>query len=173
MTRERPAWVIGSLLQLEGGMVHNKEFRGRNFGTTSLHLNPPWSTDTFQCEKINWGLLKIWRVYLSLYVAQTVKSLSTMQETQVQSLGREDPLEKEMAIPSSTIAWKIPWTEEPGRLQSMGSQRVRHDWASSLSLSWLESGSTRPEVAKSPRPTGAEERQKRQKQSKEIIDWLA
>ena len=60
-------------------------------------------------------------------MAQTVKSLSTKQETQVQSLGREDPLEKEMAIPSSTIAWKIPWTEEPGRLQSMGSQRVRHD----------------------------------------------
>ena len=60
-------------------------------------------------------------------VAQTVKRLSTMQETQVQSLGREDPLEKEMAIHSSTIAWKIPWTEEPGRLQSMGSQRVGHN----------------------------------------------
>ena len=57
-------------------------------------------------------------------VAQTVKRLSTMQETQLQSLGREDPLEKEMAIHSSTLAWKIPWTEEPGRLQSMGSQRV-------------------------------------------------
>ena len=55
-------------------------------------------------------------------VAQTVKHVSTMRETQVQSLGREDPLEKEMAIHSSTIAWKIPWTEEPGRLQSMGSQ---------------------------------------------------
>ena len=60
-------------------------------------------------------------------VAQTVKRLSTMQETQVRSLGREDPLEKEMAIHSSTIAWKIPWTQEPGRLQSMGSQRVIHD----------------------------------------------
>ena len=60
-------------------------------------------------------------------VAQTVKRLSTMQETRVQSLGWEDPLEKEMAIHSSTIAWKIPWTEEPGRLQSMGSQRVGHD----------------------------------------------
>ena len=60
-------------------------------------------------------------------VAQTVKRLFTMRETQVRSLGREDPLEKEMAIHSSTIAWKIPWTEEPGRLQSMGSQRVRHD----------------------------------------------
>ena len=56
-----------------------------------------------------------------------VKRLSTMQETRVQSLGWEDPLEKEMAIHSSTIAWKIPWTEEPGRLQSLGSQRVGHD----------------------------------------------
>ena len=60
-------------------------------------------------------------------MAQMVKRLSTMWETQVRSLGREDPLEKEMAINSSTIAWKIPWTEEPGRLQSMGSQRVGHD----------------------------------------------
>ena len=60
-----------------------------------------------------------------------VKHLSTMQETRVRSLGREDLLEKEMAIHSSTIAWKIPWTEEPGRLQSMGSQRVGHDWATS------------------------------------------
>ena len=56
-----------------------------------------------------------------------VKRLSTMQETWVQSLGWEDPLEKEMAIHSRTIAWKIPWTEEPGRLQSMESQRVGHD----------------------------------------------
>jgi len=50
-----------------------------------------------------------------------------MLETQVQSLGQEDPLEKEMATHSSTLAWKIPWTEEPGGLQSMGSQRVGHD----------------------------------------------
>ena len=60
-------------------------------------------------------------------VAQMVKHLSTMQETQVQSLGWEDLLEKEMAIYSSTIAWKIPWTEEPGKLQSTGSLRVGHD----------------------------------------------
>ena len=66
------------------------------------------------------------RVGTSL-VAQTVKRLSTMQETRVQYLGGEDPLEKEMAIHSSTIVWKIPWTEESGRLQSMGSQRVGHD----------------------------------------------
>ena len=56
-----------------------------------------------------------------------VKRLSTMQETWVRSLGQEDLLEKEVAIHSSAIAWKIPWTEEPDRLQSMGSQRVRHD----------------------------------------------
>ena len=59
--------------------------------------------------------------------AQTVKHLSTMQETWVRVLGWEDPLEKEMAIHSSTIAWKIPWTEERGMLQSMGLQRVGHD----------------------------------------------
>ena len=70
-------------------------------------------------------------------MAQTVKCLSTMRETRVRcgrSLGWEDPPEKEMAIHSSTITWKIPWTEEPGRLQSMGSQRVGPDWVTSLSL---------------------------------------
>ena len=56
-----------------------------------------------------------------------VNSLPAMWETWVQSLGREDPLEKEVATLSSTLAWEIPWTEEPGRLKSMGSQRVRHD----------------------------------------------
>ena len=60
-------------------------------------------------------------------LAQTVKRLSTMQETPVQSLGWEDHLEKEMAIYSTTIAWKITWTEEPGRLQPTGSQRVGHN----------------------------------------------
>ena len=60
-------------------------------------------------------------------VAQMVKRLPTTRETRVQSLDREDLLEKEMATHSSTLAWKIPWTEEPSRLQSMGSQRVRHD----------------------------------------------
>ena len=66
-------------------------------------------------------------VYRTSLVAQTAKRLSTMWETRVQSLGWEDPLEKELAIHSGTVAWKIPWTEEPGRLQSMGSQRVGHD----------------------------------------------
>ena len=58
-----------------------------------------------------------------------VKSLSAVQETQVWSLSQEDPLEKEMATHSSILAWKILWTEEPGRPQSVGLQRVRHDWA--------------------------------------------
>ena len=60
-------------------------------------------------------------------VAQTVKNLPAMQETQVQSLGQEDPLEKEMATHSSIRAWKIPWAEEPGGQQSMGSHTVGHD----------------------------------------------
>ena len=74
------------------------------------------------------------KTYYSL-VAQRVQSLPAMWETWVRSLGWEDPLEKEMATHSSTLAWKIPWTEEPGGLQSMGSQRVGHDWATSLSFS--------------------------------------
>ena len=60
-------------------------------------------------------------------VAQMVKKLPAIQETWVRSLGQEDPLEKEMATHSSILAWRIPWTEEPGSLQSMGSQRVGHD----------------------------------------------
>ena len=72
---------------------------------------------------------------VSSLVALTVKCLSTMREIRVRSLGWEDPLEKEMAVHSRTLAWKILWTEEPGRLQSMGSQRVGHDWATSMSMS--------------------------------------
>ena len=64
--------------------------------------------------------------YTSL-VAQMVKRLPAMQETRVQSLGWENPLEKEITTHSSILAWKIPWVEEPGRLQSMGSQRVGHN----------------------------------------------
>ena len=60
-------------------------------------------------------------------VAQTVKSLPVVHETRVRSLSWNDPLEREMATHSSIVAWKIPWVEEFGRLQSMGSQRVRHD----------------------------------------------
>ena len=64
---------------------------------------------------------------LDFPVAQTVKRLPPMRETRVRFLGQEDPLEKEMATHSSALAWKTPWTEEPDRLQPMGSQRVGHD----------------------------------------------
>ena len=71
-------------------------------------------------------MLTPWKVSSAL-VAQTVKRLPAMRETRVRFLGREDPIEKEMAIHSGTLAWKIPWTEEPDRLLAMGSQRVGHD----------------------------------------------
>ena len=74
-------------------------------------------------------------IFWASLVAQRLKRLPGMRETWVWSLSWEDPLEKEMATHSSTLAWRIPWMEEPGRLQSMGLQRVGHDWATSLSLS--------------------------------------
>ena len=74
-----------------------------------------------------YAILKhVFEVRTSL-VTQMVRRLPTMRETQVRSLGQEDPLEKEMAAHSSTLAWKIPWTEERGRLQYMGSRVVGHD----------------------------------------------
>ena len=70
---------------------------------------------------------KLLMLQMSFLVTQTVKSLPAVQVTQVQSLGQEDPLEKGMATHSSFLSWRIPWTEEPGGLQSMASQRVGHD----------------------------------------------
>ena len=72
-------------------------------------------------------------------MAQPVKNQPAMQEKWVQSLGQKDPLKKEMATHSSTPAWRIPWTEEPGRLQIMGLQRVRHDWATLFIFFFLSS----------------------------------
>ena len=72
-------------------------------------------------------------------VDQLVKDLPAMQETQVQFLGQEDPLEKGMANHSSILAWRFRWTEKPGRLQSMWSQRVGHDWATNISLHFTSS----------------------------------
>ena len=73
---------------------------------------------------------------LASLVVQTVKLVPAKQKNRVRSLGREDPLQKEMATHSSTLAWKIPWTEEPGRLRSMGSEKVGHGWATSLSTGY-------------------------------------
>ena len=69
----------------------------------------------------------VYTIIKASLVAQIVKNLSAMQETQIGSLGWEDPMEKEMATHSSVLAWRIPWVEEPGGLRSMGSQRVGHD----------------------------------------------
>ena len=74
---------------------------------------------------------------LASLVAQRLKRLPAMWETWVQSLDEEDPLEKEMATHSSILAWRIPWTEEPGGLQSMGSQRVRHDQVTSRRIALI------------------------------------
>ena len=86
----------------------------------------------FTIMQSSWWLAGVSRASL---VAQRLKRLPAMQETWVRSLGWEDPLEKEMATHSSILAWRIPWTGEPGRLQPTGSQRVGHDWVTSLSLS--------------------------------------
>ena len=75
-------------------------------------------------------------IFKASLVAQMVKSLPAMQETQVQSLGLEDPLEKEMATHSSTLAWRIPWTEQPGKTQSTELQRVGHKWVTNISFSF-------------------------------------
>ena len=96
---------------------------GKSHGQRSLVGYSPWGCTELNTIEVAWhacrvpgySVLQILRVCASL-VAQTVKRLPTTQETQVRSLGREDPLEKEMATHFSTLAWKIPWMEEPGRL---------------------------------------------------------
>ena len=92
---------------------------------------------------ISWPLGCNFLYYTASLVAKTVKNLPAMQETQVQILGQEDFLEKGMATHSRILAWRIPWTEEPGGLHSMGSHRVRHDWATNTDLpNPLEGGLT-------------------------------
>ena len=93
---------------------------------------PKWILEMNRLSRLK-AKWTIHKQYASL-VAQRLKRLPPMRETQVWSLGREDPLEKEMATHSSILAWRIPWTEEPGGLQSTGSQRVGHDWVTLLTL---------------------------------------
>ena len=78
------------------------------------------------------AIIMLYTLTWASLVAQRLKRLPGMRETRARSLGQEDPLEKEIAPHSGTLACRIPWREEPGRLQSMGSQRVGHDWATSL-----------------------------------------
>ena len=94
--------------------------------------NPVSCSLNSQCLEFRWTSL----------VAQMVKNLPAMQETRVWSLDQEDPLEKGMATHSSILAWEIPWTEEPGRLQCMGSQTVGHDWTTNTHTHTQDSGST-------------------------------
>ena len=121
----------------------NRDAKGKIWSSrSSQNLYHHVSRGGSQWEKISLGRIRNlgWvksETFNLGYVAQTVKRLPTMQETRVQSLGREDLLEKEMAPHSSILVWKIPWTEEPGRLQSMGSRRVGHDWAAELN--WTDS----------------------------------
>ena len=90
-------------------------------------------------HKLQWHYLRFAWV-LTFLVAQRVKCLPAMQEVRVQSLGWEEPLEKAMVTHTSTLAWKISWTEEHGRLQSTGFQRVRHDWVTSLYFTYNTQG---------------------------------
>ena len=99
-----------------------KKFR-QNYCGQILHRALGNSSSVF----LKKHLLGAYHVQTSPLVTQTVNNLPAIRETQVQSLGWEDPLEKEMATHSSILAWEIPWTEEPGGLQSLGSQRVGHD----------------------------------------------
>ena len=90
-------------------------------------------------NQISLNLIYVCTSFRTFLVAQTVTCLPTMRETQVQSLGQEDLLEKEMATHSSILVLKIPWMEEPGRLQSLGLQKIGHDWATSLFIPHLNS----------------------------------
>ena len=108
-----------------------------NIQKTKIMTSGPitsWEIDGETMETVTDFILGGSKITASL-VAQMVKHLHTTRETWVRSLGWEDPLEKEMATHSSIHAWKIPWTKEPGGLQSMGSQRVGHDWVTSLTHS--------------------------------------
>ena len=104
----------------------------------SKHTLTIWSSNLALWHVLKWADFLGGPEVRTTLVAQIVKHLPTMWETWVQSLGWKDFLEKEMATHSSILAWKTPWTEETGRLQSMGLQRVGHDWATSLSFKWVE-----------------------------------
>ena len=102
---------------------------------TQKKFRPRTKTGNFQIKEIQRsiecvkGFSALFEINGASLATQTAHAPLAVQETQVQSLGREDPLEKGMAAHSSVLAWRTPWTEEPGGLQSVGSQRVRHNWS--------------------------------------------
>ena len=103
-----------------------------SFLTTYLPSPHLFERDKLHLNYFIWLMIVIYNFIVTSVLGITLEKvygdLCLIQETHAQSLSQEDPLEKEMAIHPSILAWRIPWTEEPGRLQSMGSQRVRHDW---------------------------------------------
>ena len=115
-------WAVREALHFPFGF--QKYFKG----IPSLCFLRNWPIVLFLVYQAPKGLLQFSSMYKASLVAQLVKNPTAMQETWAQSLGWEDPLEKGMATHCSILGWRIPWTEEPCRLQSMGLQRVRHDW---------------------------------------------
>ena len=103
-------------VKLPGNLIWTHEF--------TYHLRNIWEL----VSAVFWAGVQQW-FSLVLWLLNSVKNLPAVQETQVQSMGWEDALEKGMATHPSTLAWRIPWMEKPGRLQSMGSHRVGHDWS--------------------------------------------
>ena len=101
-------------------------------GSNPIMISPSWPHQNRHLPRLHLQMPSHW----GLKLAQRLKCLPPMQETWVRSLGQEDPLEKEMAIHSSILAWRIPWMEKPSRLQSTRLQRVRHDWATSPHLTF-------------------------------------
>ena len=143
LTLESPLKLILSLaLKITLDLLMVLPLLASSFGSVSpealliMHMRHlvkrSYSIPLSTCANISLTIRVIQTLVLACLVAQIVKHLPAMWETQVQSLGWEDPVEKEMAIHSSTLDWKIPWTEEPCRLQCMRSQRVGHDWVTAL-----------------------------------------
>ena len=129
--QETCIWSLGWEDPLEKGKATHSSILvwriPRNVQSTgSLRVGQNQATVTLTF-RLRCGCIHVW----ASLVAQMVKNLPALQETWVQSLGQEDPLEKEMAAHSSALAWRIPWTEESGAPQSVGSQRAGHDWAAS------------------------------------------
>ena len=122
-------WIFLPRRYVEVPQPQNVRLLGNGVVADTIKIQIKMRSSWIRCASNSIWLLSSDQASL---VAQTVKCLPTMQETQVRSLGQEDPLEKEMATHSSILAWKIPWMEEPGGLQSMGLQKVGHDWATSL-----------------------------------------